>query len=98
ERVQRLVLRRVLLAAVAHEVHRTRLVVQALEVQRDAHAIGSTGTPVAVEHQAGRHERSPPAWIACSLATSAAVARARVSSARRASPGRVCITAAATGQ
>src|SRR5690606_9386571 len=43
--------RRVLLTAAAHQVHRGDVVLQALEVEPDAHAIGGAGTPVRVQAQ-----------------------------------------------
>src|SRR4051812_14218463 len=51
-------LRPMLLAAVADEMHRNLLVVETLEVQRDAHAVRRARAPVAVElESAGRHDR-----------------------------------------
>ena len=49
----------VLLAAVAHQMHRNSLVGQALQVQSDAHPVSGTGAPVGIQHQLLRHLRSP---------------------------------------
>ena len=45
----------VLFAAVSRQVHRHLLVLQALEVERDADAIGRAGTPVAIQLEAIDH-------------------------------------------
>src|SRR5690606_41274809 len=57
-----------LLAAVAAEVDEIVLVFQPLHVERDAHAVGGAGSPVAVQRRVGcrqvsGHDRFPSAEV-----------------------------------
>ena len=61
-RVERVEARAVLLAAVGGQVHRHDLVRQPLQVERDAHAVGGAGPPVAVQPEAFCRHGGPPAW------------------------------------
>ena len=51
-------LRTVLLATASHQMHRRQLVIEPLEVQGDAHAVGGARAPVGIQPQSPAHHRT----------------------------------------